>query len=68
MFTGLVAGRRHGRVARGGAEGARLRIATALGAEIGLGDSVAVDGACLTATAADDARLRDRGDEPDPRA
>ncbi len=36
-----------------GAEGARLRIATRLGAEIGLGDSIAVDGACLTATAAD---------------
>jgi riboflavin synthase len=32
-------------------EGARLRIATSLGPEIEPGDSVAVNGACLTATA-----------------
>ena len=35
-------------------------------ADIALGDSVAVNGVCLTATAVDDDRLRDRGDEPDP--
>jgi len=34
-------------------EGARLRIATRLGAEISPGDSVAVNGACLTATEGD---------------
>ena len=32
--------------------GATIRIATALGAEIALGDSVAVDGVCLTASEA----------------
>jgi riboflavin synthase len=37
-----------------GPDGARLRIATSLGPEIGLGDSVAVNGICLTATAVDD--------------
>src|SRR3954453_17420027 len=31
--------------------GARLRVATGLGADIAVGDSVAVDGVCLTATA-----------------
>lgn len=53
MFTGLV--QDVGTVERIDADGAgaRLRIATALGAEIGLGDSVAVNGVCLTATAAD---------------
>jgi riboflavin synthase len=39
-------------VSRGG-EGARLRIATRLGGEIAAGDSVAVNGACLTATESD---------------
>jgi riboflavin synthase len=34
--------------------GARLRIATSLAGEIGLGDSVAVNGCCLTATAVTD--------------
>jgi riboflavin synthase len=50
MFTGLVADK--GRVAaveRGG-DGARIRIETALSAELREGDSVAVNGACLTAT------------------
>ena len=32
-----------------------------------LGDSVAVNGVCLTATEVDGSRLRDRGDEPDAR-
>ena len=41
------------RVVERGADGARLRIATSLGAEIGLGDSVAVNGVCLTATGVD---------------
>jgi riboflavin synthase len=34
-------------------DGARLRIRTGLAAELALGDSVAVDGCCLTATAVD---------------
>jgi riboflavin synthase len=50
MFTGLI--QDVGTVASldAGAEGARLRIATSLAAEIEPGDSVAVNGACLTAT------------------
>ncbi|HVQ58063.1 MAG TPA: riboflavin synthase [Solirubrobacterales bacterium] len=54
MFTGLIED--VGKVAtlEAGADGARLRIETSLAAEIGLGDSVAVNGACLTATAVDD--------------
>lgn len=53
MFTGLI--QEVGRVdsVERNADGARLRIATSLAAEIGLGDSVAVDGVCLTATATD---------------
>jgi riboflavin synthase len=52
MFTGLI--QDVGKVAavESDGEGARLRIATDLGGEIALGDSVAVDGVCLTATAA----------------
>ncbi len=53
MFTGLIqdVGRVES-VERDG-EGARLRIETALAGEVALGDSVAVDGVCLTATAVD---------------
>ncbi len=53
MFTGLVQDIGSVESVEGGAEGARLRIATALGPEICLGDSVAVNGVCLTATEAD---------------
>ncbi len=53
MFTGLVQDIGSVERVEGGAEGARLRIATRLGPEIGLGDSVAVNGVCLTATEAD---------------
>ncbi len=54
MFTGLVED--VGVVERidSDAGGARLRIATSLGPEIDLGDSIAVNGVCLTATAADE--------------
>jgi riboflavin synthase len=53
VFTGLIedVGRVES-VERGG-EGARLRIASRLGGELAIGDSVAVDGCCLTATAVD---------------
>lgn len=53
MFTGLIQDVGEVESVDGGAEGARLRIATSLGAEISAGDSVAVNGVCLTATAAD---------------
>ncbi len=53
MFTGLVQDIGSIESVEGGADGARLRIATRLGADIGLGDSVAVNGVCLTATEAD---------------
>jgi riboflavin synthase len=53
LFTGLIQDVGRIESVDSGANGARLRIATGLGAEIQPGDSVAVDGACLTATAAD---------------
>jgi riboflavin synthase len=50
MFTGIV--KELGRVeaVESSTDGARLRIAAALAGEFGAGDSVAVNGACLTAT------------------
>jgi len=53
LFTGLI--QDLGTVERleADADGATLRIATKLAPEIGLGDSVAVNGVCLTATATD---------------
>jgi riboflavin synthase len=53
MFTGLVQDLGTIETLDSGEEGARLRVATALGAEIAPGDSVAVDGVCLTASEAD---------------
>ncbi len=53
MFTGLIQDVGTVDSLESGADGARLRIATSLGAEIALGDSVAVNGICLTATSAD---------------
>ena len=49
MFTGLVADVGSVESAERGADGARLRIATALAPEVADGDSVAVNGVCLTA-------------------
>ena len=48
MFTGLVQDIGTVESVESGAEGARLRIATRLSPEIAPGDSVAVDGVCLT--------------------
>ncbi len=50
MFTGII--KELGEVAavESSPDGARLRIRAELAAELGEGDSVAVDGACLTAT------------------
>ena len=57
MFTGLIQDVGTVESVDAGSDGARLRIATRLAAEIGLGDSVAVNGVCLTATAADSTGL-----------
>ncbi|HEY4778914.1 MAG TPA: riboflavin synthase [Solirubrobacterales bacterium] len=53
MFTGLIQDVGRVESVDAGDDGARLRISTFLGADIALGDSVAVSGVCLTATAAD---------------
>ncbi len=53
MFTGLIQDVGTVESLDSGAEGARLRIATSLAAEVEPGDSVAVNGACLTATTVD---------------
>ena len=53
MFTGLVQDVGMVESVEAGADGSRLRIGTSLGAEIASGDSVALDGVCLTATATD---------------
>jgi len=53
VFTGLVQDVGEVESVDSGADGARLGIATSLGAEIAAGDSVAVNGVCLTATGAD---------------
>jgi riboflavin synthase len=54
VFTGLIEDVGTVESVKVGGEGARLQIATALALEIEPGDSVAVDGACLTATAVSD--------------
>jgi len=54
MFTGLIQDLGKVETLATDADGARLRIATSLAPEINLGDSVAVNGVCLTATAADE--------------
>jgi riboflavin synthase len=53
MFTGLVADLGRVAAAERGADGVRLTISTELASELGEGDSVAVNGVCLTATAID---------------
>jgi riboflavin synthase len=50
MFTGLIADRGSVSALELGDGGARVRIATRLAAELGEGDSIAVNGVCLTAT------------------
>ena len=49
MFTGLVAGMGSVQSVEPEGEGVRLRVATPLAAELAAGDSVAVNGVCLTA-------------------
>ena len=53
MFTGLVADLGEVSDVEATADGVRLRVATELAAELGEGDSVAVNGVCLTAVSAD---------------
>jgi riboflavin synthase len=55
MFTGLVQGLGRIVAAEGSADGVSLNVATALAAELSEGDSIAVNGVCLTATEIDDA-------------
>jgi riboflavin synthase len=54
MFTGLIQDVGTVEAKDESGDGARLRIATRLGAEIAPGDSVAVNGVCLTAVEAGD--------------
>jgi riboflavin synthase len=54
VFTGLIQDVGTVESLAAGTEGARMRIVTSLAAEIGDGDSVAVNGVCLTATAVDE--------------
>ncbi len=54
MFTGLIEDVGTVESLDRGADGARLRIASPLAAELSLGDSIAVNGCCLTATAVHD--------------
>jgi riboflavin synthase len=53
VFTGLVADLGTVSDVEATADGVRLRVATSLAAELGEGDSVAVNGVCLTAVSAD---------------
>jgi len=53
MFTGLVEDIGSVESVEAGPDGTRVRIATRLVPEIAIGDSVAVNGVCLTATAVD---------------
>ena len=57
MFTGLIEDVGTVVSVDSGADGARLRIETPLAGEISPGDSVAVDGVCLTATSVDGDRF-----------
>jgi riboflavin synthase len=53
VFTGLIEDVGRVEAVEAGEEGSRIRIATRLGGEVAPGDSVAVDGVCLTATGSD---------------
>jgi riboflavin synthase len=53
MFTGIVSEMGEVEALEAGDEGARIRIRTGLASELEPGDSIAVNGACLTATSTD---------------
>jgi riboflavin synthase len=54
MFTGLIADIGSVERVESVADGSRLRVRTRLASELAAGDSVAVNGACLTAASVDD--------------
>ncbi len=54
MFTGLVADLGRVREVERTGDGVRITVDTSLADRLGLGDSIAVNGVCLTATAVDD--------------
>jgi riboflavin synthase len=54
MFTGIVEAVGHVDDVRSSADGSRVRIATALGGALAAGDSVAVNGVCLTVVDSND--------------
>ncbi|HEX6153355.1 MAG TPA: riboflavin synthase [Solirubrobacterales bacterium] len=54
MFTGLIEDVGTVEAVERSEEGAKLRIASSLSTELALGDSIAVNGCCLTATAVED--------------
>jgi riboflavin synthase len=58
MFTGLIADLGSVKGIESDADGVTLEISTALAGELAEGDSVAVNGVCLTATAIDDGAFR----------
>ena len=58
MFTGLVEATGTVRTVETAGDGARIEVATALGAELREGDSVAVNGVCLTAVSVADGAFR----------
>lgn len=53
MFTGLIEATGRVETLQVTADGARLRVATPLGADLAPGDSISVNGTCLTAIAPD---------------
>jgi riboflavin synthase len=53
VFTGLIQDLGRVEAVDAGPDGARLHVATQLGGEIAAGDSIAVNGICLTATSAE---------------
>jgi len=57
LFTGLVADLGEVAAVDSTADGVRLTLSTALAGELGEGDSIAVNGVCLTATAIDGDRF-----------
>src|ERR687889_582847 len=57
MFTGLVSDLGKVTAVEATADGVRLAVSTALAPELSEGDSVAVNGVCLTATAIDGGRF-----------
>jgi riboflavin synthase len=58
MFTGLVASVAHVRAVEPDGDGVRLEVESPLAAELSAGDSIAVNGVCLTAVDPGDGRFR----------